>query len=157
MIYLLFKPLNVKQQEFIDVPQFEISDFVLYELDTKSLTTIMRGETAVRFSDRYEVKQIDYTDNSREYISNMKANNGIYKNDIIDLEGEVFYAREDGIIFESEEATYNKKTNIATTKREFVLYRDEDRVIGTSLKYNNVLNKAKAQSVTAKYQLQEAK
>jgi len=157
MIYLLFKPLDIKQQEFIDVPQFEILDFVLYELDNSSLSTVMKGSSATRFSDRYVVKQIDYTDNSREYISNMKANNGIYKNDIVDLEGEVFYVREDGLIFESQEATYNKKTNITSTKKDFVIYRDNDKVTGTRLKYNNALNRSSAQEVRAKYQLQEEK
>lgn len=149
--------MDVKKQEFIDVPLFEISSFTLYELDNSSLITIMRGDNAIRYSDRYTVTQMDYTDNSQEYISNMKANNGIYKDDIVELSGEVFYAREDGLIFETQEATYNKKTNITHTDRDFVSYRADDRVTGTSLKYNNVLNRAEATSVEAVYQLQESK
>ncbi len=157
MIYYFFKPMNIKQHKFIDVPLFELSSFTLYELDDSRLTTVMKGNKAVRYSNRYEVSQINYTDNSEKYISNMKANRGVYKNDIIDLKGKVIYTREDGLIFETDEAIYNKKTNITQSDREFVMYRGGDRVVGSFLKYNNILNSAVAKNITAKYQLQESK
>ncbi len=149
--------MKVQEQENIDVPLFEISSFTLYELDNNSLTTIMKGRSAVRYNDRYEVAKIDYTDNSKEYISNMKANRGVYRDDIIDLKGDVFYEREDGLTFKTDEATHNKQTNITYADRDFVSYRLNDRVTGTSLKYNNVLNTAQATVVQAVFQLQESK
>jgi len=78
-IYIFFKPLDIKQQTFVDVPVLEISSFTLFELDTNKLRTIMNGDKAIRYADRYTVSNINFTDNSKKYIANMKANKGIYK------------------------------------------------------------------------------
>ncbi len=155
MIYFLFEPFHVTEQDFIDVPQFDLNNFTLYELDTQGLTTLMTGKESVKYSNRYEVKKIDYTDNSKEFIANMKADNGLYKNDIVDLVGNVLYTREDGLVFESDKITYNKKTTVASSNGNFVMYRGSDIIHGTSLKFNNLKRKAKITDVIAIYQLEE--
>ncbi|MBU0720591.1 LPS export ABC transporter periplasmic protein LptC [bacterium] len=155
MIFFLFKPLDIKQQKFIDVPLFQLDSFNLHELNQKGLSTLMSGTNATRYSDRYTVKDIDYTDNSRTYIANMKASDGIYKNEIVEISGNVVYTREDGLTFQTQSAVYNKKTKIAYTDKDYVSYRNDDRVEGTSLKYNNLLGKAYSTNVVAVYQLQE--
>ena len=157
MIYFLFEPLDVKKQDFKDVPQFDLGVFTLYELDTQGLTTLMTGKKSVKYSDRYEVKDIDYTDNSKEFIANMQADRGLYKDDIVDLEGNVLYSREDGLVFESDEITYNKKTTIAISKKSFVMYRDGDIIHGTSLEFNNLKRQARITDVVAKYKLEDVK
>ena len=157
MIFIGFKPLDIKQQEFVDVPLFQLEAFTLHELNQKGLVTLMKGSKATRYKDRYNVANIDYTDSSKKFIANMRADNGLYrdKEDIIDLEGNVLYNREDGLIFESQEATYNKKSAIAKTNKDYVIYRDTNRVVGTSLIYDNRLNRVKSKNVRAKYQIQE--
>ena len=155
MIFFLFEPLNIKKQNFTDIPLFDLDSFTLYELDTKSLITLMNGSSAVKFSDRYEVENIDYTDSSREFIANMKANDGLYKNEFVDLKGDVLYSREDGLVFETQEINYNKKTSVATTDKDFVMFRDSDKVIGTSLVYDNFKGTSKMTNIVAKYNLQE--
>ena len=157
MIFIGFKPLDIKQQKFVDVPLFQIEEFTLHELNQNGLVTLMKGSNATRYSDRYNVDNIDYTDNSKEYIANMSADNGLYrdKQDIIDLKGNVLYNREDGLVFESDEATYNKKSSIANTNKDYLIYKGLNRVIGTSLIYNNRLNKTTSKNVIANYQIQE--
>ncbi|EDZ62696.1 protein containing DUF1239 [Sulfurimonas gotlandica GD1] len=157
MIFIGFKPMNIKQQEFVDVPLFQLEAFTLHELSQDGLVTLMKGSKAIRYNDRYKVFNIDYTDNSKNFIANMRADNGLYrdKDDVIDLTGNVIYNREDGLIFESQEATYNKKSAIAKTNKDYVIYRDSNRVVGTSLTYDNRLNRVKSKNVVAKYQIQE--
>jgi LPS export ABC transporter protein LptC len=157
MIFIGFKPLNIKQQDFVDVPLFQLEAFVVHELKKEGLVTLMKGSQATRFSDRYKVINIDYTDNSKIYLANMRANYGTYKDveDTVELHGNVVYNREDGLMFESEEASYNKKTSIAKTNKNYVMHRDANRVIGTSLEYNNVLNEVKSKNIVAKYQIKE--
>lgn len=157
MVFLLFKPLDIKQQKFKDVPLFEILTFTLYELNNQGLTTLMNGNKATRYSDRYTVSGINYTDNSKKYIANMKADNGLYKDEIVDLKGNVVYNREDGVFFETQELSYNKKTSVAHTDKEYILYREKDRVIGDSLKYNNLLNTIDSKNVVVNYQIKESK
>lgn len=155
MIYLFFQPLKVKQQEFVEVPLLEMVSFAMYELNTKGLKTILLGSSSKRFSDRYEVENINYTDNSKEFNVNMKADKGLYKGEKILLDGNVFYYREDGLTFESQEAKYNKKSTILSTDKEYVIYRDKNSIKGKSLTYNNKTNKIKSVKIEAVYQLQE--
>jgi LPS export ABC transporter protein LptC len=151
MIYFLFKPMHIKQQKFVDVPLFELSSFTIYELGEKGLNNLILGTKATRYQDRYTITDMDYTDNSRDYIANMKANDGLYKNDIVDLNGDVVYTREDGLVFNTQTATYNKKTSVAYTNSNYVLHRGKDKIIGTSLRYNNLLNTISSKNVVAKY------
>jgi LPS export ABC transporter protein LptC len=117
----------------------------------------MKGSQTKRYSDRYSVINISYTDNSKELLANIRADKGLYrdKEDVVDLLGNVIYNREDGLVFESEEAIYNKKTAIAKTQKDYIMYRDKDRLIGTSLVFDNANGKIDSKNVVAKYQIKE--
>ena len=140
----------------MDVPLFELKDFTMYELGRSGLHTIMLGSSATRYADRYTVKNIDYTDNEKEeYIANMKADNGIYKNDFVTLTGNVEYVRDDGLTFKTQKAIYNKKTSNVVSDVGYVAYMNESTVRGSYIKYNNEKNRIFSKNVTAKIQLQE--
>ena len=147
--------MNLKQQKFVDVPLFELSSFTLHELNRFGLQTVMTGDSAIRYEDRYSVSNINYTDNSKEYIANMKANHGIYKDEIIELEDDVVYSKENGVTFETNKAIYNKKTTIATAEIDFIAYKDKNVISGSFMKYNNSLNKIESKNIVAKYQIKE--
>ncbi|MCK9453570.1 MAG: LPS export ABC transporter periplasmic protein LptC [Sulfurimonas sp.] len=157
MILFLFKPLEIKQQATGEVPMFTISSFVMHELDSNGLVTLMNGTNANKFTNRYTIDNMDYTDNSKKLIANMKANSGIYKNDKVYLDGDIIYSREDGLTFETQKAVYDKKTSIATADGEFVLYRGSNRVVGKRLKHNSSSEQIESKSVRAVYQLKESK
>jgi LPS export ABC transporter protein LptC len=125
----------------------------MYEFDKNGLLTIMNGKEAIKYKDRYEIKDINYTDNSQKFSANMKAKSGTYKNEVVNLDGDVVYIREDGFTFESQEAVYNTKTSIARVDKDFVLYQDKNTVEGNFLVYNNKLNTTKFSNVRATYQI----
>jgi LPS export ABC transporter protein LptC len=147
--------MNLKKQEFTDVPLFELTSFTLHELNRAGLQTLMTGDSAIRYSDRYSVKNIDYTDNSKEYIANMKARHGLYKDEVVELEDDVIYSREDGLTFETSRASYDKKSTIATADADYVSYRGKNTINGSFVKYNNSLNRVESKNVVATYQLSE--
>ena len=155
MIYFFFQPLTIKQQKFVDVPLLDLRNFTLYKLDTKGLKTIMAGDKALRFKDRYTVDAIDFTDNSKMFVSNMKADYGIYKNNIVDLKSHVTYVREDGLSFKSNSMLYNTKTTIAKTKDSYIAYKDKSTIIGKGLEYNSKLQTLNSNKVTITYKLKE--
>ena len=152
-----FKPITVKQQEFIDVPVFNVLAFTMYELNHEGLVTLMSGTQGTKYSNRYVVDHADYTDNSKNYVANIKAKNGIYQNDIATMTGDVVYFREDGLTFESEEVIYNKKTSITRSDGDYVLYRNKNKVTGNFLVYNNNKDLIDSKKVTVKYQIKEEK
>jgi len=157
MILFMFKPMEIKQHAIKEVPLFTISTFTMHELDQKGLVTLMNGSKGTRYTNRYTVEDMDYTDNSKEYMANMKANRGVYKNEVVNLSGDILYVREDGLTFETQKALYNKKTAIATANGKFVLYRGVNRVTGEKLKYNDSLERVEARNVNAIYKIEESK
>lgn len=157
MIYLFFKPLDISQKEIGDIPVFEINSFTVLEFDNERLITVMQGDKAIKYDEYYVVEGIDFTDNSRDFISNMSANSGFYGDNILELDGDVIYTRDDGLIFKTQKATYDKNIDTLYSSSDFILFRDNDEVVGTSFKYNNVLNTLSMKNIVAKYQLKEKK
>ncbi|MDQ1264367.1 MAG: hypothetical protein QG559_1368 [Campylobacterota bacterium] len=157
MILFFFQPKEVTKNKFGDIALFNISSFTMYEFDSNGLITLMNGKEATRYKNRYTVSDIDYTDNSKEYVANMKAKNAIYKNEIVHLDGDIIYSREDGLIFETQKATYDKKKSIARVNGEYVVYMEKNRAIGKGLEYNNSSKKLKTKDVFITYQLNEGK
>jgi LPS export ABC transporter protein LptC len=157
MIFIFFKPLDTKKQEFVDIPLLDIDKFTLYEFDTNTLQTVMIGKRALRYSDRYTVTNIDFTDHSKDFISNMKADEGLYKGDVVDLKGNVVYYREDGMAFEAPTLLYNTKTAIATTDDDFIAYQDDSTMHGHTLIYNANITKMISSNVLINYKLKEKK
>lgn len=155
MIYILFEPLAIKEREHEDVPIFQIKNFVMYELNSVGLKTLMTGEQTFKYDDRYVVDIIDFTDRSKDYISNMKADKGLYKEQIVNLSGNIAYIREDGLAFKSETMTYNTDTAVAKTDSSYIANKNSSTMTGTSLEYSSTLNTLKSQNVVIKYQLTE--
>jgi len=153
----MFKPLDIKTHHFKDVPLFELSDFTMYELNPKGLTTILLGSAGTRYADRYTIKNMDYTDNSKKYIANMISDFGVYKNEIVKLSGHVVYVREDGLIFKTEKATYNKKTANVISNTKYIAYLNDNIITGSYIKYNNLSKKIYSKNVVAIYKLKEEK
>lgn len=157
MIFFLFKPLTLKEQSFINVPQIELKEFTMYEFSPFGLQTYMVGESGTKYDDRFIVKNIDYTDKSQDYIANMKADRGQYKEDIVNLKGNVFYTRDDGFRFQTQKLIYNKKTSEAISDVGYTAYIGDNSVKGSYIRYNNVSNKIYSKQIDATYQLQESK
>ena len=157
LIYIFFQPLKIKQQEFDDVPLLTMGNFVMYELQRTGLQTIMAGTKALRYTERYIVNDVNFTDNSKEFMSNMQADNGIYKNNIVDLKGNVVYKREDGLTFKSNTLNYNTINAIAKTQDDYLAHRDKNSMRGASFVYDSINNTMKSKQVTVKYQLKESK
>jgi LPS export ABC transporter protein LptC len=147
----------IKKHKFVETPIFQLDTFTIHELNQGGLMTVMKGSDALRYSDRYKVKNIDYTDNSKKYIANVKANDGLYKDKdgILKLQGDVIYEREDGLIFKTSKALYDQNTSIVKTNENYILYRDKNQVTGISLIYDNTKNILKSKQVRAVYQLKE--
>lgn len=157
MIYLFFKPITIEQRTFKETPLFEITAFIIHELNTQGLKSVLSGSSSKRFIDRYTIEDINYTDSSQKYLANMQAKSGIHKNDETILKGDVEYKREDGLIFKGEEAKYNKKLALLSTDKKYIIYKGQSNVVGETLLYNSSTNKVQSTKIKAIYQLKESK
>jgi len=156
-ILFLFKPLEVQKKQFGEIPTFELEQFRLLELSNKGLTTIMDGNKAIKYTDKYIVQNINYTDSSKKYIANMIAKNGIYEDDTIKLDGDILFTREDGLSFLSQHANYNKKTNIVISPENYIATLGKHEARGSYLEYNNNLGTMKSKDIEVNYMLKREK
>ena len=157
MIFLFFKPLALKKQDFVNVPQLELEHFTMYEFTPFGLQTYMLGTSGTKYDDKFVVKNVDYTDKSPKYMANMQADKGVYQNDIVALTGNVFYTRDSGFEFQTQKLVYNKKTAEAISDVGYTAFFGENIVKGSYIKYNNNLNRVYSKNIDATYQLQERK
>ncbi len=154
-IYLLFKPMDVQLNDSEEVAQLELENFQLFELNTQRLKTVLSGSEGKRFSDRYEVYDVNYTNNTEESIENMVASYGLYKGETLALENDVHYRRDDGVNFTCNKAEYNKVTSVIQTVGPFTLWQYENRFSGTDLLYYSKQGKVSADDVTGIYTITE--
>lgn len=157
-ILFFFQPMHVEENLPGDkeVPELEMNNFTLYELDTTGLKNIMIGRQGYRFKDRIEVNDIDYTDSTRSLQNNLQADFGIYDNiNLITLEGNVRYYREDGIKFVTDKAVIYQKEEKIKASGPFKIDKAADYIVGTDLYYDAKKGISHARSVTGFYTLTE--
>jgi len=155
-IYLFFKPIDVQLDAPEELAQLELNQFVLHEYDTTRLKTILNGKDGKRFVDHYEIKNVNYTNNTEDYVENMTSDFGLYKGSLITLKKNVHYFRNDGSHFTADHVVYNEKTSEATTIGAFKLWKENDSIEGKDLLYNSQSGETSAKMITGIYLLKES-
>lgn len=155
MIYFLFEPLNQKNSKHGEIPLLELKNFKLTELNKEGLSSALNASVGFRYKNRYILEKLNFTDSNEKYITNIHANKGIYRGNSLKLNGNVKYFREDGIIFDTQNAKYNKKTKIITSSEKYIAYIGDNKVTGSSFMYNNALGIIKSKNIIANYKIKE--
>lgn len=155
MILFMFKPLGIKEQIIAKTPVLELENFETKELNQNGLLSITKGLKGLKYNNRYEIVDFDYTDNTNEHIANVVSNFASYKGETANLSGDIVYTRADGLVFETQEGSYNTKTKIAKSKTNYISYMGEHRVTGSSVQYNNALGIVDSKNVVVNYKLKE--
>lgn len=148
-----FKPSYTQNLDGSDIPKIELESFIVYEVDTRGVERFFEGEKGKRFDDRYEVSSAKFSNNSKQLFESIRADEARYKDNVIALRGNVHYVREDGLEFRSNEGTYDENNSLIRTQGPFVITQNHNRVDGTKLYYNTVLDTVEANTVRGSYQL----
>ncbi len=152
LIFFQPSPLQETGTEKEEVPQLELRNFTIYELDVNGLKDIMLGHYGFRYEDRIEVEEIDYTDSTNKQRNNLQADFGVYNNkDLITLEGNVRYYREDGMTFRSDKAIIHQTDETIMAVGPFRMEKGTDHAVGTDLFYDTKNGVTKAKDVTGFY------
>ncbi|MDP3120142.1 MAG: LPS export ABC transporter periplasmic protein LptC [Sulfuricurvum sp.] len=148
-----FKPTLFVGETKKEVPKFELESFVVYEISATGIDRFFEGNHGMRFEDRYEVSSAKFSNNSKDLFESISANEALYKDDIISLEGDVHYVREDGLQFRSDEGKYDTVNSLVSTRGSFVITQNSNRVNGTQLLLNTQQKTVSANAVSGSYQL----
>lgn len=148
-----FKPAMFKEETKEEVPKFELESFVVYEISALGIDRFFEGEHGKRFEDRYEVSSAKFSNNSRNLFESISAKDALYKEDVITLNGDVHYVREDGLQFRSDEGKYDTAHSVVSTRGNFVITQNNNRVSGSQLLLNTKNDTVSANAVSGSYQL----
>ncbi len=148
-----FKPTVFTEENKDEVPKFELESFIIYEISSLGIDRFFEGEHGKRFEDRYEVSSAKFSNNSKELFESISANEALYKKDVITLNGDVHYIREDGLQFRSAEGKYDTPRSLVSTRGNFVITQNNNRVNGTKLLFNTKQHTVSADMVSGSYQL----
>ena len=152
-MYGYFKPTMFTTQTTEEVPKFELESFVVYEISTLGIDRFFEGQHGKRFENRYEVSSAKFSNNSRDLFEYISAKDALYKDDVITLNGDVHYVREDGLQFRSDEGQYDTAHSLVSTRGDFVITQSNNRVSGTQLQMNTKNHTVSANAVSGSYQL----
>ena len=155
MILFLFEPIKMKNQQFDEIPLLKLEKFKINELNTQGLSSILEGSIGLKYEDRYLIDTINYTDNENKYLANIKSNSGLYKGNLLELNGDVVYSRADGFSFKSQKVEYNEKTKIVKSPTNYVSFKGKHKVVGSSIVYNSITEITKSKNVIINYKLKE--
>ncbi len=152
-MHAVFKPTYSTDQQTHEIPKIELQAFTLYEISRNGIDHVLEGEKGKMFDDRYEVTSAKFSDNTKSLSQSIRADNAQYQNDVLRLNANVFYEREDGLQFRSEEGQYDSNASIITTEGPFVITQNANRVDGRRLNYNTEHDTVSADAVRGSYQL----
>lgn len=152
-MFVYFKPIVFMDETIVEVPKFELDTFKIYEISSVGIDRFFEGDHGKRFEDRYEVTSAKFSNNSKALFESISANEALYKDEVIDLEGNVHYVREDGLQFRSSEGKYDTPHSLVSTRGDFVITQNNNRVNGTQLRLNTQHHTVSANAVSGSYQL----
>lgn len=152
-MFQYFQPHTLQESDKKEVPQFELDHFIIYEISTSKINRFFEGDNGIRFSDRYIVYNAKFSNNERELFESIRADNAHYKDDVVKLNGNVHYVRDDGLNFQSQEGLYDQKNGFVKTNGAFLITKEGNSVRGTHLYYNLNLDTVSADRIQGIYQL----
>jgi len=147
----VFKPFGITSGTADKPPQIELDHFAVYELSDKGLEHFFEAEQGKKFEHYYEVKNGKFSNNTRRLFESIRSDHASYKNEIITLNGNVHYAREDGLEFRSHEGIYNQEASTIATKGSFIITKGPHKVEGTHLFYDLKRENVTADKVRGSY------
>lgn len=139
------KPYKIELRPLKNLPETIFYDFTTYEIDKNGLKTKLIGRLGKKFRDRLEIDDFYFFKLQEE----LKAKKVIYKQDILYLNGDIFYKYKD-IKFFSNSAIYDTKKDIVKCNDEFVLLTKKSKILGDSLIYYKNKGKIFAKNIDAK-------
>lgn len=152
-IFTFFRPLNSKQVYSDEIAQLELQTFKMYEMNQTSTKIVARAQYAYKYSDRYEMLDMNIDEKSHGMINHIQAGFAKYSGDFLHLERSVRFTSHDGVEFSSERADYNQSTRSIIVNSTFKVKENKNYFEGNHLNYNLETKKLFAKDLRAVYNL----
>lgn len=156
-LLIMLKPQQYQKTDGEKIPQMEIEDFTLYEINTEGVKSVVSGTIGRQYDLYYEVENAHYVENKNRMGEHLYADRGKFEKDIAYLNENVRYFRDDGLSFESDHAVYDTKKELLYVPKSFVLTQNENIIYGNELHYNAKSGDIDAKQISASYYMKDKK
>ncbi|RDU64720.1 hypothetical protein [Helicobacter sp. MIT 14-3879] len=130
------------------IPKIEISNFIAYEIGSKSLISKLSGKNAKQFDDFEEITDVEFYRNDNNSFDVLKAHSAIKKDNIVYFNNGVNNKR-NGYDLYSKVAIYHIDKKLLEGKDDFSIKSDFENVIGKNLYYDYKNGITKANNIKA--------
>ena len=124
--------------------ELEFTDTTLIEVDTDTMKSRAYLTYGVRDRGILTMEDLVYLN---ENIESLSANNGVYFEDKLYLDGDVVLHEKGGYRYDTQHAIYNQKTEILHITAPFTGVKDQNFIQGESLEYDTRKKKASGTTV----------
>jgi len=121
-------------------------DFSLLEVKEKILGQQLLAKETIKYKTHLDFKEISLTD---EMGHNIKAQEGVYRDDIVYMKEHIRLTRTDGLAFTTESLNYNLNTKEMESFSPFTLELNESRIKGTNLQFYIKTKEIRADNIEA--------
>jgi hypothetical protein len=119
--------------------ELEFTNTTFTEVNTEKLQGHVYGTYGTRLKGVLSLENLKY---NSETISELTANKGTYKGEILYLYGDVLLKEKDGYTYNTQQANYNQQTDMLYITAPFIGTRDKNIIKGKTLEYNTRIKKA---------------
>lgn len=153
MIYGFFTPTYKYSKDVGEIPKIELYNFTLYEMSHHGIDHLLAGKEGKKFDDYYTVTSAKFSDNTRQLLHSLQSEHALYRDDVLSLEGDIRYSRQDGLSFDADHGTYNTKNGVVQIPENIVIRQDNHRIEGENIRYEVDHQVITANRIQAKYQI----
>ena len=154
IIYFGLSPYVIDQKKIQDIPQLEFESFTSYEIEGENVNFVLNGQNARRYANKFLLKDFVLHREANNSLSSIAAIEGVFQNKKIILKNMVQYQGRDGLLLETQSATYDTKQETLDIDTPFRLTQDSSVITGNSLFFNQNNDKISAKDVKASMDIQ---
>lgn len=137
------------------IAKIEMKNIKDYEMNDKKITRVSKAKKAVRYDDRDVLSDIKMSFIQKDFIYNIKSDEGVHKGDIVTLSGDVKVLRSDDTNFTTSKIKYDTKSKKFWGKESFVYESKLLHATGIGLVYDMEKKDIKADDIHAIYKLEK--
>ncbi|MDQ1325652.1 MAG: hypothetical protein QG564_776 [Campylobacterota bacterium] len=123
--------IDIKKQ--LSGKEIEFTDITLIEVDMESMQSIAHSRYGVGINGVLMLDELNYHSGNLELL---RAKKGIYHDDKIFLDGDVFVRQKEGFEYRTQYAVYDKATEILDVTSPFIAKMNQNTIQGDSMRYN---------------------
>jgi len=132
----------------------ELNNFIEYEINATKLQHTLKASKAEQIKENWHLNNVEI---KTDKLKSLKANSATVKPQKIELNKNVVAIKQDGTIYKSQKAVYDKKSKDLVTPENFTITRKVNIVNGRKLEYFFDKNITKAKDVNATFVIKKAK